>query len=511
VPISTRSFATTVNPAAATTVVVNKPAGVIAGDVMYATVLSFPQVSGVHATSPGWTDVAFIDDAGGINSLTVLRKVAGGAEPATYTFTGNASPNMQNGALLALIGVNNTTPEDAVATVTNGASSLSVVAPSITTVTDNAWHLAIFQTTQTQSTLSLPPGYTNDIPTFGQALSGDFQRVDHRLITPAGASGTATSTGDIAGTYLTISLAIRPAADVAIFPSFARGIVRRPLRPARSQATVAPQIPTVPATGAFAFQKHQLLQLPPRARVAPAAVVTTVSATSAIVVQKNKVKRVPSQAAVAPQTPTTAATSALTTQKKAVRAGKPKSSVATAAVVIPPTVAATGAAARQKRALRPLKASATVSAQTPTVAATGAVGPRRRLAKSPRASAGVASAPQIAGTPATGPTLARQKRPLKRAIPQAQVALQTPTVAATKGQIALQKKPVRKAVPVAKVATASAFVPGVEATKANYVRQKRAIRRAISVATIAMAAFHNQGCVNVADSLVTTVVLQDFN
>jgi hypothetical protein len=84
-------------------------------------------------------------------------------------------------------------------------------------------------------------------------------------------------------------------------------------------------------------------------------------------------------------------------------------------------------------------------------------------------------------------------------------------VAATKAQIALQKKPVRKAVSRAQAASVGIFVPGVEATKANYVRQKRAIRRAISVATIAMAAFHNQGCVNVADSLVTTVVLQDFN
>lgn len=203
--------------AGATTIVMNKPGSVASGDVMYAYI--YEGNSNTHVTAPGWTEVAFraVDAS---NCVTALRLVAGGAEPSTYTFTGSAS-GLINGHIIALIGVDNTTPEDAVATINSGSDG-SLEALTILTVTDNAWHLVSYETTGTQATLSLPTDYTNDVVTYG--AGGDVARADHKVITPAGASGTAVSNADVAGNWIAISVAVRPAAAAAAgnFFSWAR-------------------------------------------------------------------------------------------------------------------------------------------------------------------------------------------------------------------------------------------------------------------------------------------------
>lgn len=197
------------NTTAGANAVLNKPTGVISGDVMYGLMMSsFDATS--HVTSTGWTEVGFQGHATFGECMTVLRKIAGGSEPSTYSFTsGTVAP--WDAVIIALIGVDQVTPEDAAMTSTpSAANSASVVAPTITTVTNNAWWIAAFMTVgfSTETTLSQPAGLSNDAPTFGSG--GILMRVDHKIVTPAAPTGTATSTSNAVDGYITISLAIRP-------------------------------------------------------------------------------------------------------------------------------------------------------------------------------------------------------------------------------------------------------------------------------------------------------------
>lgn len=214
--ISTRNVFS-LNQSGLNTIILTKPSGVVSGDVMYASVMVANATT--HATAPGWTEVAWKAETNNATTLTILRLVAGGSEPANYTFTGAAAQTI-SGSITALIGVDNTTPEDAAATVNSG-NGVTLTAPTITTVTDGAWWLVYFNTNGNATTLSLPTGFTNDVVTFGSL--GDMIRQDHKLIASHGATGTATSTQDDAsGTdwWVTISLAIRPAGGVAPSPGF---------------------------------------------------------------------------------------------------------------------------------------------------------------------------------------------------------------------------------------------------------------------------------------------------
>lgn len=195
-----------VNQGGAGTITVNKPAGTIQYDVMIASLLSGSTT--VHPVLAGWTEISFQSDAVNGTNLTVLRKVAGAAEGASYAFTGTS---LINGTIATYVGVDNVTPEDAPPLHATGLG-VSVIAPDITSVTSGALLVDVFATSGNATTLSLPTGFTNDVAAFG-AL-GDIMRVDHKLLTTSGPTGTATSTQDDAsGTdaWLTTSILLRPA------------------------------------------------------------------------------------------------------------------------------------------------------------------------------------------------------------------------------------------------------------------------------------------------------------
>jgi hypothetical protein len=201
--------------ASAATIVLNKPTGVVNGDVMFAFLHAGANGSGTHATLAGWTEIAF---AGGgtvrPSNITVLRKVAGGSEPTTYTFSGQS---LVDGSIVALIGADTTTPEDVAASGTTG-STTSADAPSLTTVTSNAWHLVGYGSSTVNTTLALPTGYTNDVPAYGDSAGAGFQdRVDHKLIAAAGATGIVSSVVAPSSFWVAISVAVRP--GVSIFPA----------------------------------------------------------------------------------------------------------------------------------------------------------------------------------------------------------------------------------------------------------------------------------------------------
>ena len=97
------------------TVLINKPTGVVSGDVLIANIGVRAVLQGLYPTSSGWTLIASTTYEGNNNHRTIsFYKVAGGSEPANYTFTINP-PNasaIMAGAIVAFSGVDTSTVFD---------------------------------------------------------------------------------------------------------------------------------------------------------------------------------------------------------------------------------------------------------------------------------------------------------------------------------------------------------------------------------------------------------------
>jgi hypothetical protein len=113
------------------TLTINKPTGVVAGDVLVA-IVTVNNTGGI--TSSGWTVVQTEDS--GSNSCVALVKVAGGSEPTSYTFsyTGTTAKDWL-GHIAAYSGVDNTTPVDVSGKLatTSSQATFDVPTPSVTT------------------------------------------------------------------------------------------------------------------------------------------------------------------------------------------------------------------------------------------------------------------------------------------------------------------------------------------------------------------------------------------
>lgn len=116
---------------------INKPAGVVQGDVMIVTIAKY----GDNVTTPssfGWT---LIDarSLGATRYGAVLYRVAGAAEPANYIFSLALGARRAIGSIIAFSGVDSIAPFDvAPGTISVSAgASVNVSATSITTVTPN--------------------------------------------------------------------------------------------------------------------------------------------------------------------------------------------------------------------------------------------------------------------------------------------------------------------------------------------------------------------------------------
>ena len=119
------------------TLTITKPAGVVANDVLIASVGVTP--SSTTITPPaGWTLVRRIDNAGATsNSLAVYYKVAGGSEPASYDW-GVSGVAFAVGGIQAFSGVDTADPID----IENGQATPSATghaAPSVTTPWPTRW------------------------------------------------------------------------------------------------------------------------------------------------------------------------------------------------------------------------------------------------------------------------------------------------------------------------------------------------------------------------------------
>ena len=196
------------NATSSSTLTLIAPAGVAATDVVLACI--YEDGNGAITAPTGWTL------ANGTNDTTVMRAAVYWAlgTVASYVFSGFVG-NGQEGFTLAYTGVNNTTPMDATAVGQANASSATITAPSITTVTANAMLVGLFGV-HSVSTFTAVFGTIRQNGNAAGDLGASAAGAD-ALQATAGASGTKTETASVAATNIGILAALRPDVVAAAF------------------------------------------------------------------------------------------------------------------------------------------------------------------------------------------------------------------------------------------------------------------------------------------------------
>jgi MSHA biogenesis protein MshQ len=176
------SVSTTPAPASSpvSSITVNAPAGIAAGDVMLAQVVIRGGTSAVVGSVPtGWT-LVLRTNRGTALAQAVYVKVTGASEPASYTWT--FSPNARaTAAIAAYRGVDNDVPVNASAGQGNAASA-TVTAPAVTTTVANTRVVSFFGAAN--GNLSFTPP------------AGTVERYDVGAGTGAGPNGASVSSAD---------------------------------------------------------------------------------------------------------------------------------------------------------------------------------------------------------------------------------------------------------------------------------------------------------------------------
>jgi MSHA biogenesis protein MshQ len=177
-----------------TTLTIPLPAGTVANDVMIASIGVTP--SSVTVSPPaGWALVNRRDNAAATsNSLLVFSRVAGGGEPAAYSWiiSGNF---MASGGIQSFSGVDTVTPIDVQASQSTN-SSLNHATPSVTTTVANTM-LVTSHTFASAATWTPPAGMSEGfdvtVPAANNA-TGQATEGSYVLQAIAGATGAKTAT-----------------------------------------------------------------------------------------------------------------------------------------------------------------------------------------------------------------------------------------------------------------------------------------------------------------------------
>ena len=140
---------------------INVPAGTTTGDVMIASVAVLP--SAVTITPPsGWTSLNRVDQTAGNDSTQeIFYRVAGGSEPASYTWTFSGGIGGAAGGILSYSGVDTTSPID----VYGGnptPSGTSHTASGVITTVDNAMLVSVHSYSSAE-TWTPPAGMTEEV------------------------------------------------------------------------------------------------------------------------------------------------------------------------------------------------------------------------------------------------------------------------------------------------------------------------------------------------------------
>ena len=212
--------ATSASIASGTSLTIDMPTGVVAGDVMIVNIAQ-RQDSSAAATSAGWTLIKSGTLGGSSRLGTILYRVAGASEAGPYTFT--LTPSISQiaiGSIVAFSGVDQAAPVEAAGTsfvVGNGSTTYS--ASGITTVSPNAAVVMLGMSAYNSGTAPTASGWTTTSPGAlvelydNQAANGVYVAsvgAAWAMKASAGATGNGTATLSASqrnGGYL---IALRP-------------------------------------------------------------------------------------------------------------------------------------------------------------------------------------------------------------------------------------------------------------------------------------------------------------
>lgn len=142
------------SPTAATDFVLNKPTGTVSGDLMLAFVTS--NEYGTITPPAGWTLVnsAKVDDGSTDVALWVLKRMAGGSEPASWTDgTVSAQATRRTAVVVAYSGAADVLTDTQAATGAN--TPLQLTTPTLNNTDPNGWRVAAFAVSDDASTGTL--------------------------------------------------------------------------------------------------------------------------------------------------------------------------------------------------------------------------------------------------------------------------------------------------------------------------------------------------------------------
>ena len=181
-----------------TELTISKPTGTTSGDVMIAAIAFRPYNATLTAPS-GWTLVRQTNQSATNNSAqAIYRKVAGGSEPASYTWTQGSwpSPVGAAGGIMTFYGIDTTTPVN----VENGQATpnaLTHSTPSVTTTVNNTIVVTAHSYSTCPTYWTPPSGMTeaveavSDSPYYQLGVSLEMNYVTQPS---AGATGIKTAT-----------------------------------------------------------------------------------------------------------------------------------------------------------------------------------------------------------------------------------------------------------------------------------------------------------------------------
>lgn len=199
--------------AAAGTVIVSKPSGIVDNDLLVATgVIN----GGATITSPpsGWT-LIHSETSGANTFYTYLKRASSEGSSWTWTLSGFAT-----GTMLAsgYSGVDTSTAQDVSATNVAAGIAATTVIPGATTVTNNAWFItaAMQAFGSSGAAFTAPSGFSVDAAATATTTTNTLA-LGHKAITPAGATGSSTwTTSDSGHLKKGVGVFLRPSGGVDV-------------------------------------------------------------------------------------------------------------------------------------------------------------------------------------------------------------------------------------------------------------------------------------------------------
>ena len=204
-PIARQGISTTVNTTATTSVTIAKPSGTVAGDMLVSCLASNGTKVSSTGVPAGWTQIAAVLQGTSTRAFGYY-KVAGASEPASYTWTLNASV-ANSGGIARYSGVSATTPVDGTPQSASGTAATSGTVPGITTSAANAMLVGCMSIDSSSASVTITP------PT-GMAQAWNLAGKRHAVADAAqpvvGPSGAKTWTFSGAREWAGWMIALRP-------------------------------------------------------------------------------------------------------------------------------------------------------------------------------------------------------------------------------------------------------------------------------------------------------------